>query len=271
MCLELSLLVWRCYACGDLSVSRHRYLASFTVLTNCQTRLRVRSIFRAANPTLCPYDGAGLGPRTRRMTQVVLRGVLTLTFGVLAFACSEQSPSQSPTSPSATSATADHSSYGSDTVRARLRSHAEGLRAVSYGTVWYSVDGGRVRGGRVNIELTSGRYTISALSTGSRVRLTAFSGDLQQTCAVYTVFEAGDTVQDIKLVRSGTHDATCDGPTLSGVVFRLVEGEMRPLKGQRVGFYSAESGGVGRIRDHQHRGPFRILRPLTRSRIPVSR
>ena len=41
-------------------------------------------------------------------------------------------------------------------------------------------------------------------------------------------------------MRSGTHDATCDGPTLSGVVFRIVEGEMRPLNGQRVGFYSAD-------------------------------
>jgi hypothetical protein len=43
-------------------------------------------------------------------------------------------------------------------------------------------------------------------------------------------------------VRLGTHDATCDGATLSGVVFRIVEGEMRPLKGQRVGFYSADRG-----------------------------
>ena len=66
----------------------------------------------------------------------------------------------------------------------------------------------------VNID-TSGRYTIPALPAGSRIRLTAFSPDLEQTCAVYTVFDGVDTVQDIKLVRSGTHDVTCEGPTLS--------------------------------------------------------
>jgi len=110
---------------------------------------------------------------------------------------------------------------------------SEGLRAVSFGNVWYSVDGGRVE--IVNLD-TSGRYTISALPTGSRIRLTANSPNLQQTCAVYTVFGAADTVQDIKLVRSGTHDSTCKGPTLSGVVFRIVEGEKRPLKDQRVKF-----------------------------------
>lgn len=55
--------------------------------------------------------------------------------------------------------------------------------------------------------------------------------------------EATDTVQDIKLVRSGGHDATCVGPMLSGVVFRFVNGEKRPLRDQRVGFYSAEQWG----------------------------
>ena len=116
----------------------------------------------------------------------------------------------------------------------------QGLRAVSFGNVWYSVDGGRVK--IVNLD-PSGRYTISALPTGSRIRLTANSPSLQQTCAVYTVFEAADTVQDITLVRSGTHDAMCEGPTLSGVVFRIVEGVKRPMKDQRVGFYSADQRG----------------------------
>jgi hypothetical protein len=74
---------------------------------------------------------------------------------------------------------------------------------------------------------------------GSRVRLTANSPSLQQTCAVYTVFEGADAVQDI-MVLSGTHDTACGGPTLSGVVFRMVEGEKRPLKDRRVGFYSAD-------------------------------
>jgi hypothetical protein len=117
----------------------------------------------------------------------------------------------------------------------------QGLRAVSFGNVWYSVDGGRIK--IVNLDAT-GRYTISALTTGSRIRLTANSPGLQQTCAVYTVVDAADTVQDIKLVRSGTHDATCEGPTLSGIVFRIVDGEKRPLKDQRVGFYSADQSGA---------------------------
>ena len=173
------------------------------------------------------------------MTHVVLRTVLTLTFGVFAFACSEQSPGQSPTSPSATPQPPIIPVTGPTLSGSVYEVTSEGLRAVSFGNVWYSVDGGRVK--IVNLD-TSGRYTISALPTGSRIRLTANSPSLQQTCAVYTVFEAADTVQDIKLVRSGTHDATCEGPTLSGVVFRIVEGEKRPLKGQRVGFNSGDGG-----------------------------
>ena len=167
-----------------------------------------------------------------------------LTLGMLAFACSERSAGQSPTSPSATlpspSATPQPPIIpvtGPTLSGSVYEVTQQGLRPVSFGNVWYSVDGGRVK--IVNLD-TSGRYTISALPTGSRIRLTANSPGLQQTCAVYTVFEAADTVQDIKLVRSGTHDATCEGPTLSGVVFRIAEGEKRPLKDQRVGFYSAD-------------------------------
>ena len=168
------------------------------------------------------------------MTHVVLRTVLLLTVGVLAFGCGQQSVGQSPTSPSATSQPLLPMISVS---RPMLSGHvyeatSQGLRAVSFGNVWYSVDGGKVK--IVNLD-TSGRYAISALPTGSRIRLTANSPGLQQTCAVYTLFEAADTVQDIKLVRSGTNDARCDGPTLSGVVFRIVEGEKRPLKDQRVG------------------------------------
>ena len=174
------------------------------------------------------------------MTHVVLRTVLILTFGVFAFACSEQSPAQSPTSPSVTPQPPIIPVTGPTLSGSVYEVTPQGLRAMSIGRVSYFVDG-FIRDGSVNID-PSGRYTIPALPTGSRVRLTAFSLDLQQTCAVYTVVEGGDTVQDIKLVRLGTHDVTCEGPTLSGVVFRIVEGEMRPLKAQRVRFYSANRG-----------------------------
>jgi hypothetical protein len=116
----------------------------------------------------------------------------------------------------------------------------QGARAVSSGNVWYSIDGGGVQ--IVDLD-PSGRYTISALPAGSRIRLTANSPGLQQTCAVYTVFEAADSVQDITLVQSGTLDAMCEGRTLSGVVFRIVEGVMRPMKDQRVEFFSADQRG----------------------------
>lgn len=179
------------------------------------------------------------------MTQFVCRRVLTLVLGVLAFACTGQVPAHSPTSPSATQQPPANPVTGPTLSGQVYEVTAEGPRAVSQGTVWYSVDGGRVHnGGReniVNID-SSGRYTISALSTGSRIRLTAYSGAFQQTCAIYTVFGAGDTVQDIKVVPSGTLDGRCDGPMLSGVVFRVVDGERHPLKDQRVGFYSANRG-----------------------------
>ena len=187
------------------------------------------------------------------VTQVVLRTVFTLTFGVFAFACSEQSPGQTPTSPSATPQPPIAPVTGPTLSGSVYEVTPQGLRAVSFGYVAYFVDGDIRNNGNVNID-TSGRYTIPALPTGSRIRLTAFSLDLQQTCAVYTVFEwaarppggaprAADTVQDIKLVRSGTHDAMCEGPTLSGVVFRIVEGVKRPMKDQLVGFRSAGHGG----------------------------
>ena len=181
------------------------------------------------------------------MTHVVLRTLLLLIVGVLTFACSEQSPGQSPTSPSATlpSPSATPQPPIIPVTGPTLSGHvyevtSEGRRAVSFGQVWYFVDG--VRGKSVNLD-TGGRYTISALPSGSRIRLTADSPSLQQTCPVYTVFQAADSIQDIKLVRWGTLDATCEGPTLSGVVFRIVEGEKRPLKDQRVGFYSADQAG----------------------------
>ncbi len=173
---------------------------------------------------------------TTRVTHVVLRTVLTLTFGVFAFACSEQSPGQSPTSPSATPQPPIIPVTGPTLSGSVYEVTPQGLRAVSFGYVLYSVDYGWVN--KVNLD-TIGRYTISALPTGSRIKLTAHSPSLQQTCAVYTVFEGGDTVQDIKLVRSGTHDAMCEGPTLSGVVFRIVEGVKRPMKDQLVWFRSA--------------------------------
>ena len=175
------------------------------------------------------------------MTHILPRAVLMLTFGVLSFACGEQSPGQSPTSPSVTSQPPITPVPGGPTLSGNVYEVTpQGLRLVVEGLVWYFVDGG-IRDGRANID-RSGRYTIPALPTGSRVRLTGNSPGLQQTCAIYTVFEGGDTVQDIKLVRSVTHDVPCEGPTFSGVVFRIVEGAMRPLKGQRVGFYSANRG-----------------------------
>ena len=182
------------------------------------------------------------------MTHAVLRTVLLLTVGVVAFACGEQSSGHGPTSPSVTPPLPSDTPpqppiapvTGPTLSGSVYEVTPQGLRAVSFGNVWYSVDGGRIK--IVNLD-TSGRYTISALPTGSRIRLTANAPGLQQTCAVYTVFKAADTVQDITLVRSGTHDARCEGPTLSGVVFRIVEGVRRPMKDQRVGFYSADQSG----------------------------
>ena len=167
--------------------------------------------------------------------------LLLLTTGLFAFACAEQSPGQSLTSPSVTSQSPTIPVTGPTLSGSVYEVTPQGLRAVSFGNVWYSVDGGGIK--IVNLD-PGGRYTISALPTGSRIRLTAHAPSLQQTCAVYTAFEAADTVQDIKLVRSGTHDAICEGPTLSGVVFRIVEGVRRPMKDQRVGFYSADQRGA---------------------------
>jgi hypothetical protein len=177
------------------------------------------------------------------LTHVVLRAVLMMTIGMLASACGDQSLGQSPTSPSVAPQSPSVPPQpptmpvtGPTLSGTVYEVTPQGLRAVSFGNVWYSVDGGNVN--IANFD-TNGRYTISALPTGSRITLTAHSPSLQQTCAVYTVFEGGDTVQDITLVRSGTHDAMCEGPTLSGVVFRIVDGVTRPMKDQPVRFKSA--------------------------------
>lgn len=177
------------------------------------------------------------------MTNLLLRAGLAITLGMCTFACSAQPVGQSPTSPSPSPSVPAQPPIipvtGPTLSGTVYEVTPQGLRALSggsYGSVWYGVDG-ESRTAFANID-TSGRYTIPGLPPGSRIRLLASAVNLQQTCAVSTVFQGSDTVQDIKLVRSGTHDATCQGPTLSGVVFRIVEGERRPLKGQRVGFYS---------------------------------
>ena len=186
------------------------------------------------------------------MTHLLLRAGLVITLGMCAFACSAQSVGQSPTSPSAGSSSPSAPAQpptipvtGPTLSGTVYEVTPQGLRALStgsYGSVQYGVDGGS-RTAFAKID-TSGRYTIPGLPPGSRIRLLANAVNLQQTCAVSTVFEGSDTVQDIKLARSGTYDATCQGPTLSGVVFRVVEGERRPLKSQRVGFLQRQSGAV---------------------------
>ena len=199
----------------------------------------IRGVLPANRPAIAALGLARCGSLSST-SNVVLRSVILLIVGVFAFACGEQSPGQGPTSPSVTPQPPTIPVTGPTLSGRVYEVTPQGLRAVSFGNVWYSLDSG---GGKtVNLD-TSGRYTIAALPTGSRVRLTANSPSLQQTCAVYTVFEAADTVQDIKLVRSGSQDAMCEGPTLSGVVFRIVYGVKRPLKDQRVGFYSADQSG----------------------------
>jgi hypothetical protein len=183
-----------------------------------------------------------------RVTHVVLRTMLLLMVAVFACACGEQSPGQSPTSPSVTPQSPSVPPQpptipvtGPTLLGSVYEVTPQGRRAVSFGNVWYAVDGGGIK--IVNLD-PGGRYTISALPTGARVRLTANAPGLQQTCAVYTFFGAADTVQDITLVPSGAQDAMCEGPMLSGVVFRIVDGIKRPMKGQRVGFYSADQRGA---------------------------
>src|SRR5688572_16351532 len=127
-----------------------------------------------------PYE------ETTRVTHVVLRAVLTMILGMFAFACTEQSVGLRPTSPSATPQPPQPPIIpvtGPTLSGSVYEVTPQGLRAVSFGNVWYFVDG--VRGTTVNLD-TSGRYTISALPSGSRIRLTAHSPSLQQTCPVYT-------------------------------------------------------------------------------------
>src|SRR5687767_8368196 len=199
----------------------------------------IRRVFPANRLAIAALGLADCGSLSST-SDVVLRSVLLLIAGVFAFACGEQSPGQGPTSPSATPQPPTIPITGPTLSGRVYEVTPQGLRAVSFGNVWYSVNGGGVT--IVNLD-TSGRYTISALPTGSRIRLTANSPSLQQTCAVSTVSEAADTVEDIKLVRSGTQDAICEGPTLSGVVFQIAAGVKHPMKDQRVGFYSAAQRG----------------------------
>ena len=207
------------------------------------------------------------------MTQLVLPIVLTLTLGVLASACTGQVPAQSPTSPSATLQPPAIPVTGPTLSGQVYEVTSEGLRAVPQGTVWYSVDGGRVsNGGRsniVNID-SSGRYTISALSTGSRIRLTASSGAFQQTCAVYTVFGQAipfRTSSWCGRVRTTRHVMARCCPAWCFGSLR----EKASPEGSASRVLQRRSRSLGRLREHRRRGPFRILWPSTRSRIAVGR
>ena len=100
------------------------------------------AITRLPYRLICGYRLRSCEEATR-VTHVVLRTVLLLTVGVVAFACGERIPrSESDVTFRHTAvtvrpaATADHSSHGSDAVRERVRSHPAGSAG---GVVWECV------------------------------------------------------------------------------------------------------------------------------------
>jgi hypothetical protein len=94
--------------------------------------------------------------------------------------------------------------------------------------------------GRVPLD-TDGKYIISNLPGGSRLRVTAFAdwrnGTLKQTCGAYAVVNR-DTVRDVELVRLGTRGQTFAPPILSGVVFEITSEGRRPVVDTPVIYYS---------------------------------
>ena len=88
---------------------------------------------------------------------------------------------------------------------------------------------------------TDGKYTISNLPGGSRLRVTAVAdwrnGVLKQTCGAYAVVN-GNTVRDVELVRLGTRGQTFAPPILSGGVFETTSEGRRPIVDTPVIYYS---------------------------------
>ena len=126
------------------------------------------AITRLPYGLICGYRLQSYEEATR-VTHVVLRTVLLLMVAVFAFACGEQSPGQSPTSPSVTPQSPSVPPQpptipvtGPTLSGSVYEVTPQGRRAVSFGNVWYAVDGGGIK--IVNLD-PGGRYTISALPT----------------------------------------------------------------------------------------------------------
>jgi hypothetical protein len=115
----------------------------------------------------------------------------------------------------------------------------EERRPVAGGFVDFLVDANSAWG-RVPLD-TDGKYIISSLAAGSRLRVTAFAdwrnGTLKQTCGAYAVVNR-DTVRDVELVRPGTRGQTFAPSILSGVVFETTTEGPRPLVDTPVIYYS---------------------------------
>ena len=112
-------------------------------------------------------------------------------------------------------------------------------RAVVGGFVGFLVNANSAWG-RVPLD-ADGKYIISNLPGGSRLRVTAFAdwrdGALKQTCGAYAVVN-GDTVRDVELVRLGIRGQTFAPPILSGVVFETTSEGRRPVVDTPVIYYS---------------------------------
>jgi hypothetical protein len=120
-----------------------------------------------------------------------------------------------------------------------FESTSQGRRPLSGGHVWYFVAAqSAILGVHGSTSLdANGRYVISDLPNGHRVKVNAFVPQtLGQPCAARAAMTAS-SVLDIELVRPGARPTTNSSPTLSGVVFEMTAEGRRPLAGIPVGFY----------------------------------
>ena len=173
--------------------------------------------------------------------------LLVITMSSLAACDRPNSNSGQPTSPSAPTPPAPTSPSAPTPAGFRLsgvvfEGTPSGLRPVPGGGVFFWFESSL--GGRVEVD-TSGRYTISGLPAGRFVRVTwtpsAEDIGLHQPCPANATI-AGDTEQDIEVVRLGSREFTYGSPILSGVVFEETPSGRRPLMGARVLYYINRTG-----------------------------
>jgi hypothetical protein len=184
-----------------------------------------------------------------RSIAIVVRASVALLSIALLGACNESQTASKPStsSPTAPSPPSPPSAPASGYTLSGVvyENSGQGKVPRSQGRVRYYAASSLADGVHGSVELdANGRYVIPNLPRGHRVKLGAYVPmSLGQPCAAHARMDS-DSVLDVELVRPGARPTTQVSPTLSGIVFAMTAGGLRPAAGEPVSFYGDDFQGM---------------------------